>query len=60
MTSITPFTSVFMQGVPGGNVIILGGHSIGHCKQKMYMYVSYSEQFPRYGCFTVQEFGFGA
>jgi len=47
MTSITPFTSVFLQGVPGGNVIILGGHSIGHCKQKMYMYVSYSEQFPR-------------
>jgi hypothetical protein len=29
-----------MQGVPGGEVIILGGHSIGHSKQKnVYTYM---------------------
>jgi len=28
---------VYIQDVPGGNVNILGGHSIGHSKQKMYM-----------------------
>jgi hypothetical protein len=26
-----------IQGVPGGKVNILGGHSIGHSKQKLYM-----------------------
>ena len=37
-----------IQGVPGGNVNILGGHSIGHSKQKsVYVHVSYSERFPR-------------
>jgi hypothetical protein len=37
-----------IQGVPGGNVNILGGHSIGHSKQKnVYIHVSYSERFPR-------------
>jgi hypothetical protein len=37
-----------MQGVPGGKVNILGGHSIGHSKQKsVYVHVSYSERFPR-------------
>jgi hypothetical protein len=31
-----------------GRVNILGGHSIGHSKQKfLYAHVSYSEQFPR-------------
>jgi hypothetical protein len=36
-----------IQGVPGGNVDILGGHSIGHSKQKnVYVHVSYSERFP--------------
>jgi hypothetical protein len=25
---------VYIQGVPGGKVNILGGHSIGHSKQK--------------------------
>ena len=35
-------------GVPGGKVNILGGHSIGHSKQKrLYEHVSYSELFPR-------------
>ena len=38
----------FIQGVPGGNVNILGGHSIGHSKQEsVYVHVSCSEQFPR-------------
>jgi hypothetical protein len=37
-----------IQGVPGGKVTILGGHSIGHSKQKsVYVHVSYSERFPR-------------
>ena len=37
-----------IQDVPGGNVNILGGHSIGHSKQKyLYEHVSYSERFPR-------------
>jgi len=37
-----------MQSVPGGKVNILGGHSIGHSKQKtLYEHVSYSERFPR-------------
>jgi len=37
-----------IQGVPGGEVNILGGHSIGHSKQKFpYEHVSYSERFPR-------------
>ena len=38
----------YIQSVPGGNVNILGGHSIGHSKQKcLYEHVSYSERFPR-------------
>jgi hypothetical protein len=37
-----------IQGVPGGKVNILGGHSIGHPKQKsLYEHVSYSEPFQR-------------
>jgi len=37
-----------IQGVPGGNVNILGGHITGHSKQKyVYVHVSYSENFPR-------------
>jgi hypothetical protein len=28
-----------IQNVPGGKVSILGGHSIDHSKQKMYMYI---------------------
>ena len=36
------------QGVPGGKVNIVGGHIIGHSKQKfLYEHVSYSERFPR-------------
>jgi len=36
-----------IQGVPGGKVNILGGHSIGHSKQKsLYEHVPYSELFP--------------
>jgi len=39
---------IYIQGVPGGKVNILGGHSIGHSKQKcLYEHVSYSERFPR-------------
>jgi hypothetical protein len=34
---------------PGGKINILGGHSIGHSKQKkkVYVHVSYSERFQR-------------
>jgi hypothetical protein len=43
------------QNVPEGKVNILGGHSIGHSKQKIvYVHVPYSEQFPRWGYFTLQ------
>ena len=28
-----------IQGVPGGNINILGDHSFGHSSQKSYMYV---------------------
>jgi len=38
----------YIQRVPGGKVNIVGGHSIGHSKQKyLYEHVSYSERFPR-------------
>jgi hypothetical protein len=41
------YTSI-TQGVPGGKVNILGGHIIGHSKQKtLYEHVSYSERSPR-------------
>ena len=37
-----------IQGVAGGKVKILGGHSIGHSKQNcLYEHVSYFERFPR-------------
>jgi hypothetical protein len=40
--------SMYIQGVPGGKVNILGGHSMGHSKQKtLFEHVSYSERFPR-------------
>jgi hypothetical protein len=43
----------YIQSVPGEKVNILGGHSIGHSKQKnIYVHVSYSERFPRYSYFT--------
>jgi hypothetical protein len=36
------------QGVPEGEINILGGHGIGHSKQKsVYVHVSYSERFAR-------------
>ena len=36
---------VVIQRVPGGKVNILGGHGIGHSKQKcLYEHVSYSER----------------
>jgi len=42
------YKHIHTQGVPGGKVNILGGHSIGHCKQKcLYEHVSYSERFLR-------------
>jgi hypothetical protein len=39
---------VYIQGVPGGRVSILGGHNIGHSKQKklVYVHVSHSKRFP--------------
>jgi hypothetical protein len=38
---------LYIQGVPGGKVNILGGHSIGHSKQKcLFEHLSYSERFP--------------
>jgi hypothetical protein len=38
----------YIQGVPGGNVNILGGHTIGHSKQKnVCVQVSHSERFLR-------------
>jgi hypothetical protein len=57
-TSVHPQEDLYVQfygifyaavyGVPGGNVSILGGHSIGHSKQKsLYVHVSYSERFQR-------------
>jgi hypothetical protein len=45
-----------LQNVPGGKVNILGGHSIGHSKQKIvYVHVSYSEPF-RGRSFTLYSF----
>jgi hypothetical protein len=44
---------LYIQGVPGGKDNILGGHSIGHSKQKtLYEHVFYSERFPRYSHLT--------
>jgi hypothetical protein len=40
-------TSQYMQSVPGGYVNILGGHSIGHSKQKCIIHVPCSERIPR-------------
>jgi hypothetical protein len=41
-------TTSIIQDIPGGKVGILGGHSIGHSKQKsVCVHVSYSERFPR-------------
>jgi hypothetical protein len=40
--------SVIDPPFPRGKVNILGGHSIGHSKQKsVYVHVSHSERFPR-------------
>jgi len=45
----------FVQGVTGGKVNILGGHSIGHSKQKcLYEHMSYSERFQRKSYLNVQ------
>jgi len=58
-TSVLLYT--YMQGVLEGNVNILGGHSVAHSRQPtIHVQVSYCERFPRYSCFTVQEFGFWA
>jgi hypothetical protein len=46
--NLRPRVLVYIQSVPGGKYNILGGHSIGHSKQKtLYEHVSYSERFPR-------------
>jgi len=48
MWVIIDVTTYNIQGVPGGKTNILGGHNIGHSKQKyLYEHVSYSERFPR-------------
>jgi hypothetical protein len=50
-------TTVYI-GCPRAKINILGGHTIGHSKQKrLYEHVSYSERFPRYSYLTVQQFG---
>jgi hypothetical protein len=41
------------MGVLGGEVNILGGHTIGHSKIT-YVHVAYPERFPRQSYFTVQ------
>ena len=42
------YAYLHIQGVPGGKVNILGGHSVGNSKQIcLYEHVSYSERFPR-------------
>jgi hypothetical protein len=42
------FSLCHVQNVSGGEVNILGGHSIGHAKQKyVSVRVSYSERFPK-------------
>jgi hypothetical protein len=52
---------IYTLGVPGGKVNILRGHSVGHSKKKLVcVHVSYSERFPRWSYFTVQQFGFSA
>jgi hypothetical protein len=43
----------YIQDLPGGQVNIMGGHSIGHSKQYVYGHVSYSEQFPSWSRFAV-------
>jgi hypothetical protein len=47
--TVSPCISIhYIQHVLGGKNNILGGHSIGHSKQKtLYEHVSYSEGFPR-------------
>jgi len=46
--SVYTHTQTHTQSVAGGKVNILGGHSIGHSKQKcLYEHVSYSERLPR-------------
>jgi hypothetical protein len=38
----------YLQDIQGEKVNILGGHSVGHSKQRsVYVHVSYSERFPR-------------
>jgi hypothetical protein len=46
--AISLYSSQRISDFPGGKVNILGGHSIGHSKQKyVYVHVSYTEWFPR-------------
>jgi hypothetical protein len=57
LNHLTTYVSITtaIQGVPGGKVSILGGHSIGHSKQKcVHANVSYSERLLRYTYFTVR------
>jgi hypothetical protein len=52
---LNTINSMIIQSVPGGNVNVLGGHSIGHSKQEsVYVHVFYSERFPRYSYVTVR------
>ena len=44
--NVCVYIYIYIQGVPGGKVNILGGHSIGHSNPKcFYEHVSYSERF---------------
>jgi hypothetical protein len=44
----------YIQDVSEENISILGGHNIGHSKQKsVYVHVSYSERFPKYNCISL-------
>jgi hypothetical protein len=50
-----PLSPTVQVSIPGGKLNILGGHGIGHSKQKcVYVHVSYSERFPRCRDFNVQ------
>jgi hypothetical protein len=45
---VAMYIYIYIQGVPGERVNILGGHNTGDSKQKyMYLYVFFSKRFPR-------------
>jgi hypothetical protein len=50
MINNTPYT---IYSVPGGQVNILGDHTIGHSKQKLYIHMSHIPNGFRYRAITV-------